>query len=210
MWHWKSVRTGSALAERMDDNHFGAPLDVDPDEKRYTGGYTQDPSDGGGYAMNWESFDEDRVVPRFLPADVRMLERLVDVDADPDASDAGQYWPGAHETVPYDAASDDLPVGTVMPSVIVKGPHEGDRGDVHAVAAWADGTWTIEARRPLDTGSEFDVAFASGEPLYLWLAAFDHAQTRHTYHLRPVRVVLHGTGDGHDAVGRTAAVAPPR
>jgi len=29
-----------------------------------------------------------------------------------------------------------------------------------------------------------------GHPLYMWVAVFDHTQTRHTVHSRPVRVVL--------------------
>lgn len=190
VWHWKSVRTGSPLAQRMDDNYFGPPMDADPEKSRYTGGYTQDPSDGGGYAMNWQSFDERTIEPKVLPADPAMLARLGEVDTDPETSDAGEFWLAEAETVPYEAALDDYPLGTVMPSVIVTGPHEGDRGDVKAAARWEDGRWTIEARRELETGSEFDLAFDPDEPLHLWVAAFDHAQTRHTYHLRPVRVTL--------------------
>ena len=191
VWHWKSVRTGSPLAQRMDDNYFGPPMEVDPEKSRYTGGYAQDPSDGGGYTMNWQSFEEGVVEPKALPADPATLERLGDVDTDPAASDDGEFWLAESETVPYDEALDDYPVGTVMPSVIVAGPHEGDRGDVVAAADWHDGRWTIEARRPLRTGSEFDLTFDPDEPLHLWLAAFDHAQTRHTYHLRPIRVAFH-------------------
>ena len=196
VWHWKSVRTGSPLARRMDDNYFGPPMTPDPKKSRYTGGYTKDPSDGGGYTMNWESFEGGVVRPKALPADPATLERLGDVDFDPEVGDAGEFWLAEAETVSYEPELDDYPVGTVMPSVIVEGPHEGDRGDVEATATWRDGRWTIEARRALDTGSEFDVAFAPEEPLHLWLAAFDHAQTRHTYHLRPVRVALEPTGEG--------------
>ena len=66
----------------------------------------------------------------------------------------------------------------------------GDRGDVQAVSQWRDGVWTMEVKRKLDTGSEYDVAFATDRPTYLWVAAFNHTQTRHSRHLYPVAVTL--------------------
>jgi len=66
------------------------------------------------------------------------------------------------------------------------GPFEGDRGDVAAVGAWCKGWWRLEVRRELETGSRFDVAIADGT--YLWVAVFDHTQTRHSQHLHPVRL----------------------
>jgi hypothetical protein len=43
--------------------------------------------------------------------------------------------------------------------------------------------------RSLKTGSKYDKDFVPGKDLYMWVAAFDHVQTRHTRHPRPVRVV---------------------
>ena len=77
-----------------------------------------------------------------------------------------------------------------MPSVLIDGPFQGDRGDVQAVARWNDGWWRMEVRRKLDTGSKFDVALVENHPVYLWVAVFDHAQTRHSQHLHPVKLVL--------------------
>ena len=85
---------------------------------------------------------------------------------------------------------DAYPVGTVMPAVIVDTKMTGDRGDVTAVSNWHNGMWTMEIKRKLDTGSEYDVAFQKGQPTYLWVAAFNHAQTRHSRHLYPVSVEL--------------------
>ena len=62
------------------------------------------------------------------------------------------------------------------------------RGDVAAVASWEDGTWRLEVARKLDTGSEFDVPIGDGT--YLWVAVFDHTQTRHSLHMHPVRLQL--------------------
>ena len=78
------------------------------------------------------------------------------------------------------------PVGTVLPSVLIDKPFVGDRGDVTAVGTWQDGWWRLEVTRQLDTKSQFDLPIRSG--LYLWVAVFDHTQTRHSRHLHPVRI----------------------
>ncbi|HWR87419.1 MAG TPA: ethylbenzene dehydrogenase-related protein, partial [Acidiferrobacterales bacterium] len=53
VWHWKSVRTGPL--HQIDDNYFGPPKPVPKQpEQRYTGGYAQDPKDGGGFEQNWK------------------------------------------------------------------------------------------------------------------------------------------------------------
>ena len=94
------------------------------------------------------------------------------------------------DTVAYSEELDTYPVGTVMPSVLIDGPFEGDRGDVHTVAKWQDGWWTLEVSRKLDTGSKYDTALGYDKPTYLWVAVFDHAQTRHSMHLHPVQLNL--------------------
>lgn len=190
VWHWKSVRTGSQLSHQADDNYFGPPMEPNPKKKRYTGGYTQDPHTGGGYSMNWTKFDTGIVEPKRLPKDPSVLNRLGKVNLDANVSDNGEFWMPVSLTVPYDKALDTYPIGTIMPSVLIDGPREGDRGDVTAVARWSDGWWRVEMTRDLDTGSKFDVALGKDAPTYLWVAVFDHAQTRHSLHLRPVRVVL--------------------
>src|SRR3546814_4747096 len=74
-------------------------------------------------------------------------------------------------------------------SVIVETPFEGDRGDVTAVAEWRDGWWRMEVKRKLATGSDYDVAIGDGT--YVWVSVFDHTQTRHSFHLRPLQIRLH-------------------
>lgn len=197
VWHWKSVRTGSSATQQIDDNYFGPPMEVDPDKSRYTGGYTQDPSPegGGGYSMNWESYSDDRIVPKYLPRDTSVLDRMGSIDLNPHVSDDGEFYLKKSETIPYSASADSMPVGTVMPSVILEGRRQGDRGDVHAESVWEEGRWTMTVKRKLDTGSEYDVAFDPNGPLYLWVAAFDHSQTRHSYHVRPIEVVFERSTD---------------
>ena len=51
-------------------------------------------------------------------------------------------------------------------------------------------TGRSNSSRDLRTGSKFDHDFVAGRDLYMWLNVFDHTQTRHTRHQRPVRLVL--------------------
>jgi cytochrome b subunit of formate dehydrogenase len=190
VWHWKSVRTGSLFSNQMDDNYFGPPMDVNPREKRYTGGYTQDPGTIGGYTMNWEKFDRETITPRWLPKNQAVLARMRNVDLDPAVSDKGEFWMSPEMTIKYDKELDKYPVGTVIPSVIITGPREGDRGDVQGFSEWKDGKWSLEVSRKLDTQSEYDLALKKDQPLYMWLGVFDHTQTRHSQHLHPVKIEM--------------------
>ena len=190
VWHWKSVRTGSRAMNQIDDNYFGPPMEPNPKKRRYTGGYTQDPKTGGGFKMNWEKYSDGTIRPLRLPKDPAQLQRLGNVNLDPNVGDDGELWLPMENTVAYSEELDTYPVGTVMPSVLIEGPFEGDRGDVRAVARWHDDWWRLEVTRKLDTGSEFDIALRPDEPAHLWVAVFDHAQTRHSRHLHPVRITL--------------------
>jgi cytochrome b subunit of formate dehydrogenase len=191
VWHWKSVRSGPL--EQFDDNYFGPPLEPTEAQlagkKRYTGGYTQDPKTAGGFIMNWTKFDTNVIEPKHLPKSPDVFARLGKVDLDPDSSDFTQWWMTLSETVPYSKEIDEqIPVGTVMPAVVVEKPFEGDRGDVRAIAKWKDGMWRMEVKRKLDTGSQYDLPIATG--IYMWFAVFDHAQTRHSRHLHPLRIAV--------------------
>ena len=190
VWHWKSVRSGSEFMNQIDDNYFGPPLEPNPKKSRYTGGHTKDPETGGGFKMNWEAYRDGLVRPLRLPKDPNYLNRFSNVDHNPDVGDGASLYMPLHETVPYSEALDQYAVGTIMPSVLLEGPFQGDRGDVDAVAHWRDGVWRMEVRRKLDTGSKYDVALTPGQPVYMWVAVFDHTQTRHSQHLHPIKLVL--------------------
>ena len=74
--------------------------------------------------------------------------------------------------------------------MILSGANEGDRGDLTSGAKWKDGHWTLEVSRKLKTGSKFDTDFTPGKLAYMWVSVFDHTQTRHTRHVRPVRIEI--------------------
>ncbi|MEM8489316.1 MAG: ethylbenzene dehydrogenase-related protein [Pseudomonadota bacterium] len=203
VWHWKAVRSGQSMG-LADDNHFGPPMEpytIDPhfwrrapvqghEEGviRYTGGYEKDWHSGGGVGMNWEIFNSELVTPLRLPADPGVLFALGRPDLTPHTSDIGRWWIEVDESLPYTPEDDHYRVGTILPSVLLKGPMTGDRADVAAQASWADGRWRLEMSRVLDTGSRDDVELSDG--VYLWVAVFDHSQTRHSRHLHPIRLVF--------------------
>lgn len=198
MWHWKSVRTGGMQPGLMDDNHFGPPTRPEPN-KRYTGGYDKDPHEEGGYTLNWEKIDDKKslnetfVVPKFLPIDPALLNGMGEVNLDPAVGDKGVWYFTDEETTPYRPELDNYPIGTVMPGVVISSPFTGDRGDVRAEGNWQDGFWTLEVARDFDTQSQFDIPISrdgNGPDVFLWVSAFNHTQTRHSQHLRPVRLTV--------------------
>jgi hypothetical protein len=54
------------------------------------------------------------------------------------------------------------------------------------MARWASGRWSLEAVRRLDTGSSYDTPITTGA--YMRVSVFDHTQSRHTRHIRPIRL----------------------
>jgi hypothetical protein len=192
IWHWRAVRSGNSLMNQIDDSSFGPP--AEPQEgKRYTGGYVNDPDSGGGFKDNWQPLENDDgfVQPLRLPKDPSRVTQITDLDLSPDVSDEQSFWLTTAETVEYSENLDDqYAIGSVIPSVLIDRPFEGDRGDVRAVASWNDGWWTLEAARKLDTGSDYDVPLSSDKPAYLRIAVFDHSQHRHSWHPHPIRLIL--------------------
>jgi hypothetical protein len=61
--------------------------------------------------------------------------------------------------------------------------------EVNGWAKWKDGHWTLELVRNLKAAGKYGKDFAPGHDLNMWVAVFDHTQTRHTVHSRAVRVV---------------------
>jgi hypothetical protein len=199
IWQWKATRGGHV--GRMDDQFFLPPLQPTPNEAagkaRYQAGYNNDP----GRSMYTYSFYGEppnlgdgplklKVLPKDWHATVKALGKY---DLDPNSSDEdGSRWfmMTDSETIPYSAERDaEIPVGTLIPGVLIQGDADGDRADLHAEPKWKDGHWHLEVVRALKTGSKYDHDFIPGQNLYMWVNVFDHTQVRHTRHPRPVRIV---------------------
>jgi Ethylbenzene dehydrogenase len=195
VWQWKATNGGTGW---MDDDHFGPPLTPTPMQVNnavpYRGGFAPDPGKAN-YADNFDRTEkpmngDDIVTPRRLPKDVAaIVAAMGQVTLDPDVGegDGARWFMTSDETVPYTSEVDRLiPVGTVLPGVIITGEYAGDRADVRCAARWASGHWSLEVARRLETRSEYDVPLRSG--VFMRVAAFDHSQIRHTRHVRPIRL----------------------
>ena len=199
VWQWKATSGGPT--GWMDDDHFGPPLDPTPMQVRnvvpYRAGFAPDPG-GANYYQNFVLLPDTAtgdggdqvVVPRRLPkklADTATAMGQITLDPEVGESDGARWFMTEAETLPYTSDLDQtIPVGTVVPGVIIAGDFSGDRADVRCAARWASGHWALEVTRRLDTHSQYDVPLASGT--YMRLAAFDHSQIRHTRHVRPIRL----------------------
>jgi hypothetical protein len=197
MWQWKASRGG--MLGRVDDQFIGPPYEPSKDEAaymaRYQGGYWNDPGKTI-YSYNFKFFKKGYEGPLDvvkLPKDWKKTQdQLGKISFDPNTSDdENSRWNMLEDEVqPYSKEEDaKIPVGTVMPGVLISGKYEGDRGDLLGGARWKDGFWTLEIERKLKTGSKYDKDFVPGKDIYMWVSAFDHVQTRHTRHPRPIRVV---------------------
>ena len=198
MWQWKASRGG--LLGYVDDMFIAAPTKPTEMEAagraRYQAGYWGDPG-VPSYTYNF------KIEPGHKgPAPVQRLPKDLAANAantagfsyDPDSIDleSSRWWMTPEESDPYSPELDArIPLGTIIPGVIIPFDNTDDRGHVHGGAKWKDGHWTLETVRALDTGSKFDIPFVVGKDLFMWVSVFDHTQTRHTRHMRPVRIVMH-------------------
>jgi len=195
VWEWKATSTGPS--GWMDDDHFGPPVAPTAAQVSgmmpYHGGFAADPGNAN-YQDNFgprlpENYN-DALKPHRLPRDVHAMQAAmgpIDLDPDHGESESARWFMTESESVPYSSAADGrIPVGTVVPGVIVAGTFSGDRADVRCAARWAAGRWVLEVSRALDTHSKYDVPIRTGT--FMRVAAFDHSQIRHTRHVRPIRL----------------------
>lgn len=185
VWQWKAWRTDSLF--QADDNYFGQPITNYACDIRYTAGYQHDPYKGGGYTNNWHFYAKSQLTPKRLPKGgqhIHKEQKLISELAE-FTQLKGMRWV---DTFAYSAQLDTFPNGTIIPSHLTNGPIFGDRGNVKAKGQWRDGYWHLELQRLRNTGSEFDIPIQSGT--YLWVSSFNHSQTHHSYHLRPLKIKL--------------------
>jgi hypothetical protein len=196
VWQWKATSGGPT--GWMDDDHFGPPREPTPMQVSngapYRGGFAPDPGAANytdNFVMQPDPTGEGVVfVPRRLPRDLAAMQAAMgQVTREPDVgeTDGARWFMTQAESVPFTPESDRfVPIGTIVPGVIISGDFSGDRADVRCAARWASGHWALEVARRLDTKSGYDVPLKSG--IFMRVAAFDHSQIRHTRHVRPIRL----------------------
>ncbi len=187
IWHWKSVRN----LNQIDDQYLDwTTVDTSSPEnqaKTIGAGRKSDPKDSGGYSDNFASMPDpadatktvpDKTIPGFTSPSIDMT------------TGAPGYILDSEKVAIDQAALDALPVGSYIPS-IVKSEFVGDRGNISAGWKWADGMWTLEFGRLLDTASEFDVEFTDlTASYYFGVAIFENAQVRHATQTSPSFLVF--------------------
>jgi hypothetical protein len=197
VWIWRASHGGAN--GHIDTGRFGPPVEpvteVDPKAAPYAGGFVLDPT-GAAYRPNaiskTLSSGQTMLEPVRLPRDpAAMNAAMAAMSTQPAGSAAGSdpeaaRWSMAEsESTPYSrAAGDKIAIGTIVPGIVMANPTEGGRHSVRGVGRWAAGRWTLEVARRLYTGRAKDVGLKTG--VLMWVAAFDHAEHRHTRHLRPV------------------------
>jgi hypothetical protein len=196
VWVWRASHGGRI--GHIDNGHFGAA--VKPSQAhldgliRYPGGFSLDPGPVPYRANTMQRVpranDAPEVNPERLPRDLegnaRALGRIA-TSAEQSDPEGARWWMTDSESVPYAKLIDDkIPVGTIIPGVLMQEGVATTDDSVRGVARWAAGRWTLEVVRRLRTGSKYDVPITTGT--LMWVAAFDHAETRHTRHLRPIRL----------------------
>jgi len=191
VWQWKASSSGQY--GWIDQDRFGVPFASTPAQSEgrspYRGGFIADPRGAKVYAMNFEpqllGGYRQAVQPRRLPKNWKAVwEALGRVDLDPNhsESDGARWWMTEAESQPYSRGHDNqIPVGAIIPGLIVANPPNENVGEVRGAARWAAGRWILEASRSLKGGA---VPITTGTRMRL--AAFDHAQIHHTRHLRPI------------------------
>jgi Ethylbenzene dehydrogenase len=197
VWQWRASHSGPA--GHIDNCHFGGPAEPTDAQaegrERYTGGFARDPGPAayrdnfsrqppGGYLAPLRPLR----LPAKAAAMTAALGRIED-DVQQSDSEGARWWMTEAESVPYSQKADDaIETGTVIPGVVMTGGSQQSAASVRGVARWAAGRWILELARRLDTGSKWDLPITSG--LLMWVAAFDHSETRHTWHVRPIRLEL--------------------
>jgi hypothetical protein len=169
IWHWKSVRNLNQIDDQyLDWTRYDA-------EKAKEAGRKSDPKDSGGYADNFATMPDPNDATKTVPDKTKPGFSSASTDLTTGA-------PGFildSEKVPFDDSA--FKPGDYIPG-IVKSEIVGDRGNISAGWHYADGAWTIEFGRLLDTGSEFDVQFTDlTASYYFGVAVFENAQVRHAF-----------------------------
>lgn len=175
IWHWKSIRNLNQIDDQyVDWTTYEARKDADNGNKE--AGRKSDPKDSGGFSDNYGSMVDpadstktvaDKAIPGFTSPNIDMT------------TGAPGYILDSEKVALTQEDLDALPVGSIIPG-IVKSEIVGDRGQISAGWVWADGVWTLEFGRALDTASEYDVQFTDlAASYYFGVAVFENAQVRH-------------------------------
>lgn len=178
IWHWKSIRN----LNQVDDQYLDwTRLDTSTPENQAStieAGRHSDKKDSGGYADNYASMPDPADATKTIPD--KSMPGFISPSIDMTTGAPG-YILDSEKVAVTKEELDAMPVGSYIPAIL-KSEIVGDRGQISAGWVWADGKWTIEFSRALETGSETDVQFNDLAAQYFFgLAVFENAQVRHAF-----------------------------
>ena len=120
------------------------------------------------YRTNTNGFFDDK---RHLSSQTKTLRATKVV-----APDGGVSWlkrPRDKGTPPYKSVDPFEYIGDRIPAYTMQIP-EGSAADVRGKGSWKNNSWTLEARRKLDTGNPDDVVFAQSNATKMSVAIFNN------------------------------------
>ena len=197
IWEWNAA--AGAITQRLRDDSLGRPQKPTKDQLdgklRYLGGISTDLGQmviEDNFITTPRNHQSSLTLPKRLPSSLPKEPLAEDLNLIPShsaAKDEEAIWVLPIDgSIPYSPAADaQIPDGTVIPGVLSHATWKpGDKAP-RGRGMWSAGRWVIEIARSLEADPQ-DVPIASGT--LVWLAAFDHSQTRHSYHLRPLKLEL--------------------
>ena len=180
IWHWKSVRNLNQVDDQWLDSTKLDTTSPETQAKTIEAGRKSDAKaeGSGGYADNYATMPDPADATKTVPDKSKPGFTSTGFDA---TTGAPGFILDSEKVALDQAGIDAVPAGAYIPG-IVKSEITGDRGDIKAGWKWADGMWTLEFGRKLDTGSETDVQFSDmAASYYFGVAVFENAQVRHAY-----------------------------
>jgi hypothetical protein len=195
LWVWHAAY--GVQTNMVEDLFIGPPRSFTAAQmagsERYMGGIGADDPDHPLAKPNFVTatgVSPGHVQPLNLPTASQIS--LADINLDTDVSvpiSKGNLWTVRQSgSQPFSPAGDArFPPGSVIAGTVIDDDATPGPNDVTARGAWAGGHWILELKRSLQPGKN-DLAFKDGT--MLWFAVFDHSQSRHTYHIRPLIVEM--------------------
>ena len=168
MWHWKSVRTGSAF----DLSHDQYVDDVADPKKNKNWGRHGDEKLGGGYKTN---ATKDKKMPMYMSKNPN--NKLT-------------YLPESDKV----AFVDTFKAGDMVPAIVVS-KMSGSAADIQTSSNYENGKWTLVFKRALTTNHPKskvqDVQFTDMKKgYYFGVAVFDNSQINHVYHEGSIKLLF--------------------
>ena len=198
VWHWKSVRTTpwasspaslatwtistSGRMPRRPSRANGIPAAT-----------TADPDKGGGYAYNFVKVDPKKhsqdtyVVPKFLPPHNDAVH--TNAVASAPMSTARRGGSRKRRSSPLHEGGRHLPGRLPHPEHRDQSLHGRPRRRA-GKGVWKDGPGRWRRGAPSTPAASTTSPSCRAKPLYITVAMYNRTQTRHSEHIKPVRVML--------------------